>query len=381
MKTIWLIVLLLVGGIIDGSAQPDYSGFKELIERFKENNWRNDTIKLPVITNRGEYSVQIAEHTLGFEKKEIAIANPFGLGQYPISYSLIFNDRLVALFEPGNFACFKLETFDRDTQFEAKLNTHRWESCLLFEDKLVTSHEGKNYAFSTETGWSVLGDTIYFNNQPEPRKLFEDDRYFIYTTCNGEFGGVVFFHSKTSGKTHIIQSVCAVAVIKQFDSYQILSSLGHGFGSADLQTISNPETMPEFTYGKTTKDQIPGFQGVFNRDSGKVLEVGGVRDTTNQLVTVFDFYGMQIFSGFKWKQKTVYMPYWRKSTFLATIDGDVVTVVDPLFNDKFYTHNPITTQYSSDQVLINLDFYGDGGNREVSCIVIDKDTLTKINWK
>lgn len=52
----------------------------------------------------------------------------------------------------------------------------------------------------------------------------------------------------------------------------------------------------------------------------------------------------------------------------------------PLSNDRTYTHEPVTTQYDANTVLINLSFWGLGREREVACLLIKGNTVTKISW-
>ena len=75
------------------------------------------------------------------------------------------------------------------------------------------------------------------------------------------------------------------------------------------------------------------------------------------------------------------MVFWRGATFLATFKNSCFSIVDPLFNGELYTHNPITTYYDDEITLINLDFYGKGKYREVSCVLIQGSRLTKIDWE
>lgn len=117
--------------------------------------------------------------------------------------------------------------------------------------------------------------------------------------------------------------------------------------TSDLQIISNPEELTQ----------------------------------TRHVTNLFDFWGIQTFSSFEYMNQTVYMVYWRDATFLATFKDGSFSIVDPLFNEELYTHGPITTSYDNGITLMNLDFYGKGEYREVSCILIQKNNLTKIDWE
>ena len=74
------------------------------------------------------------------------------------------------------------------------------------------------------------------------------------------------------------------------------------------------------------------------------------------------------------------MVNWQDRTFLSEIRKKDIIIVDPLFNSDLYTHDPITTQYENGVILMNLDFYGLGREREVSMIIIKDKEITKIDW-
>ncbi len=96
---------------------------------------------------------------------------------------------------------------------------------------------------------------------------------------------------------------------------------------------------------------------------------------------VFDFYGLQLFGAFRWHDQTRYLMHWRSTTFLATIDGQYITIVDPLFADDLYAQNPVTTNYSPDLVLTNLDSYEDGKDNEIALLLWQGQQLTRIEWE
>ena len=106
----------------------------------------------------------------------------------------------------------------------------------------------------------------------------------------------------------------------------------------------------------------------------------GYSDSTNQARKLFDFYGIQLFSRFTWHNKSLYVVHWQGRTFLAEIHENNILIVDPLFNSDLYTHDPISKQYESGEILINMDHYGIGLEREVSLLLIKDKVITKIDW-
>ena len=86
-----------------------------------------------------------------------------------------------------------------------------------------------------------------------------------------------------------------------------------------------------------------------------------------------------MFSSFSIFDRTVYLVNWRQRTFLAELTDTTFSIVHPLFNDELYTHQPVTTVNHGNSI-INLDFYGIAGEREVSVLIVKDDKLTRIDW-
>ena len=310
--------------------------------------------------------IEAGEKALGLTKSEIVLRNPYSPKPFPLSNSIIYHNNLVTLFDPGYFACYHISNQARDEQFERQLNTRMFQYHWLIGGQLIGLSKGEYYAFSTANGWVPYTAEVPFNKQP---KLFEDERYLSFLTCNGEFGGEVYFYDKRQHHYYLTGATCPNSVFKQDGKYFVLSSLGHMMGSADLQVIADPA-------------KLRIWQGKQNPQNRKLSYGKQAPDTTGVSASkvVFDFYEMQVFSAFRLNGHLYYMVYWQNQTFLATIAKGVITVVDPLFNKDLYTHHPVTMNYAPDLVLMNLDFYGLAREKEVACILIAGTRVLKINW-
>ena len=236
----------------------------------------------------------------------------------------------------------------------------------MIDNRLVATCRNQYYEFDDTGNWKLYKEQIYSKKSP---KLFENDKYISFSACHGEFGGQIFFIEKATQKIYTIPSTCATSIIYHDNKYLITSSLGHMFGSAEIFSLYNPNDLIEF-----------------NGDIDKIINIGISYDDFNPPIieaefdTIFNRYGLQIFSTFLWKDKILNIVHWNEITFIAECVDDEISIIDPLFNNEIYTHNPITIQYSNDLVLINMDFYGIGGEKEVACIILYEDEIIKINW-
>lgn len=360
--------------------------FKPLLKRLAEDEVDRHGNQLPwlappVLHRDSTYASGGKRRELGFE---LLLGKPLGLAHrvvqlrghgYPVSYSVVFQGCLVALFKNGKFGCYRLADFTPDEQLEWQLNSGGWERCWLIGSKLVAQNNKGYYAYDPQAhGWQLYEQTVPFGKQP---KLYEDARYLTYADCNGEFGGDVYFFNKQTGRTHWANATCANSLWQENGQYRLLVSLGHMMGSTACAAIADPEVLPLVKAPKSTKGLVPAGppQGETKADwqySFQASERG--------VTKLFDFYGVQLFGAWRWHDQTRYLMHWHRTTFLVTIDGKRVTIVDPLFANDLYTHNPVTTSYGPELALTNVDFYGLGGSDEVAALLWQGQQVTKVEW-
>ena len=335
--------------------------FDTIIKHFTERNYSKDTIILPVIHKDKDYQIEISDNPIAFDIKEIVLKNPID-NKFPISFSVIYQDKLISLFEPGIFVCFSIPTMNRDKAFEIKLNTKKFQYHWILDNKLIGLAEGKYYSLSTGNTWVDYNTPVPFTHQP---KLFDDSLYISFCDCHGEWGGTVYFYNKATNKIYFTEATCANSILKKNNKYLVLSHLGHMMGSTELKEISYPDKLSEVDLKNANKT----FQG----------QALGYADSSKAAKTIFNYYEIQIFASFIYQGRTIYLVYWRDETFLAEIENNTIKIVNPLFNREVYTHDPITNSYGN-TVLMNLDFYGIGVEREVSCVIIKDNELIKLDW-
>jgi hypothetical protein len=250
---------------------------------------------------------------------------------------------------------------ERDIEFEKKINTKKFEYHWIIDGKLVSRVKNRYYFLSPENKWTEYDRFIPLKNQP---KLFEDSSYIAFRDCHGEWGGTVYFYSKSTEKIFFTDATCANSIRKK-DGYLVLSHLGHMMGSSELKSIGLPDNLSQTDIDK-----------VNTTHNGEAL---GYTDRSAESKTVFSYWEILIFSSFVYQEKTIYMANWHDRTFLAEIENNVIKIINPLFSDDLYTHDPVTMMYG-DTVLMNLDFWGIGREREISCIIIKDGQFIKLDW-
>jgi len=374
-----LYILLVLGISIAVSAQNNKLNFeKELLEHFQKQSWDDVVITRDSlytgIFGKNKFNVSLSNNPIYFDTTHIVVKNPYFYDKYedseknkdyiknfPKSFTVIYQNSLISLFENGKFACFKLTNFERDTNFENKLNSKKFQYHWIIGNQLGAFSGNKIYLWNGKK-WIKSKDRFPLKNQP---KLFEDNEFIVYGDCFGEWGGTVYFYEKSTSKTFFTKSTCSNSVIKSDKGYQVLEHLGHGGGSAEIKVIADPRKL---TLAKPN-------------DINKTVngEAIGYTDRSNAFKKKIDFYGVQIFSSFVYKNKELYIVHLADLTFIAEIKNNEIEIVHPLFYNDLYTHYPFTIQYE-DYTLMNLDHYGTGLDREISVIIINENKITKLDW-
>ena len=318
------------------------------------------------------FELRLADKPLGLQHRVVRLA---GRG-YPVSYSVVWQGHLVALFKDGKFGCYQLADLAPDEQLARQLDGQGgWERCWLVGGQLVVQKGTRNFHYDPAiAGWQPHMQAVPFDQQP---KLYEDARYLVHAECEGEFGGTVYFYDKQTGRTHWANAACANSLWQENGQYYLLVSLGHMNGSAASAIISNPDVLPLVKPLKPVKGLRPN--GPFQRKENIDWQYDFTKPERG-VTRLFDFVGLQLFGGLRWQGQMLYLTHWNQTTFLATIDGTRITVVDPLFANDLYTHNPVTTTYGPNLALTNLDYYGLGGSDEVTALLWQGQQVTRIEW-
>jgi len=319
-------------------------------------------------------NVSISNEPVFFDTVHVIIRNPYFSEKYdnaeeekdyvknfPKSYSVIYQNSLISLFENGRFACINLDDFTRDLKLENKLNTKKFKYHWIIGNQLGGLSGGNLYIWNGEN-WIKSKDNFPLKDHP---KLYDDDQFVAYGDCQGEFGGTIYFYEKATGKTFFTESTCSNTVTKTREGYNVLANLGHMEGSCEIKVIADPRRL-SLAQPNEINEMIKG---------GAL----GYTDKSNAFKKTLDLYGVQIFSFFSYGSRELYIVNLADLTFIAEIKGNNIEIVHPLFFNDLYTHNPITSRFG-DYTLINLDHYGTGLDREISVLIIHKNRITKIDW-
>lgn len=80
-------------------------------------------------------------------------------------------------------------------------------------------------------------------NFEDPGLLYKDEKYEVWKSCSGEWGGTVYFKNKQTGIIHYAIATCPVSINKIDGKYYVSNSLSHMIGFSDILEIDDPEKM------------------------------------------------------------------------------------------------------------------------------------------
>lgn len=97
---------------------------------------------------------------------------------------------------------------------------------MVYCDLIVS----RDSLFAKETQFEksnlVLGEYVadFALTKTKDFPIFKDERYNIYSVCNGEFGGTIYFQNKKTKKSYEAASTCPIVVNKIDSQYYVTNS-------------------------------------------------------------------------------------------------------------------------------------------------------------
>jgi hypothetical protein len=151
------------------------------VDYFQKQSWDEITIKSDSLYTSPfevKFNVSVSKNFIEFDTTHIVIKNPYFAEKYeeaeedndyvknfPKSFSVIYENSLISLFENGKFACFKLDSFERDTIFEDELNTKKFKYHWIIDKQLGALSGNSIYKWNGNK-WIKHKDYFPLINQP-----------------------------------------------------------------------------------------------------------------------------------------------------------------------------------------------------------------------
>ena len=110
----------------------------------------------------------------------------------------------------------------------------------------------------------VLGTYVADFKQTKTRELkFYEDEYFdIYATCNGEWGGTIYFKDKKTNESYEAASTCPIVINKINNEYYVTNYMGHMMGFASVLKIPDPTKLEKSDFAFDRQEGSQYYKGV-----------------------------------------------------------------------------------------------------------------------
>ncbi|MFN8353147.1 MAG: hypothetical protein U0Y10_01760 [Spirosomataceae bacterium] len=297
---------------------------------------------------------------LYFDLRKVFMDYPY-YRKFPVSRSVIFRNRLIALFESGSFLCYSIPELKRDTLFEQVLNTKPFQYHWTFDEKLVGRSDSIYYYLNKHNKWTKLEREIPLWNQP---KMYEDKKYIVFGENHGEWGSTTYFYHKRTRKVYFTGAVALGSIVK-YKRHYYLNSRTTNFCS--LVTIKKPKRLPTTTLSEIAKCQSEGIN----------LGSTAYSDEPN---LIFRHWGMDGLTYFLYKKRPLFIINGLgRKTFLGEIGKQSITVASALFDGHLSGQTPVTSQVG-DTIWVSWCKKIPSLNKEIGGLIIHNDTLIYFEW-
>jgi len=173
-----------------------------------------------------------------------------------------------------------------------------------------------------------LNDFQFEELEIENRSLLVDEKYEIYASCNGEWGGTIFFKDKNSDAVYEGSSTCVDIINKINDEYYITNYMPHMHGFASVLRISDPKKMKKSS----------NINALMNR----TIEEQISHSSWDGMEVLMDTLGFRIQESFVLKEKLLHLYFDESGTFIGEVKNDSV-VPKYKFDFTFYPeHHQVT---------------------------------------
>lgn len=155
---------------------------------------------------------------------------------------------------------------------------------------------------------------------------YSDERYLVYQSCFGEFGGDLLFQDRgAKDSVYYLQSTCPLMIDKRDGGYYITVTLAHLEGSGKVQFIKSPEELVRVHLDSLWSDwQSRMYPDLSSFEIWKILGSQGkvLIDTTG---VTFDLF-------FPYQEQDYLIFSDHSNTYIGRLLPDSLITVDTLLN-------------------------------------------------
>lgn len=224
----------------------------------------------------------------------------------------------------------------RQDSIEKKLDNYNLKFLIKMESEVYAG--SKNGIFVIDTLFNLHKvDTPKTYN---PAYFYEDDKFYVYPGCAGEFGGSIFFRDKQNGKTYSYFATCPLQVLKQDAAYIICNSMDHMYGSSSFLKIKDPTQL------FLLEDEVQKTSDIWymNVDSLKDIRnwpsISGVSDYAHAV-------GVLTLVSYQYLDKLYSIQYTDSSMYIAIHKNDSIVPIQTIIKNRISMGFPEIIQFGN----------------------------------
>jgi hypothetical protein len=180
----------------------------------------------------------------------------------------LFKDNLYCMFESGRentsrsfkkmIVIDKKGDFIEDVFIPEGIQDMSYYDIVIENDSLFL----KRTQFDEET--FLLGKYVADFKQIERRNFsrYQDSSYKVFATCNGEWGGTIFFKDLQTEEVYEASSTCPIVINKINGDYYVTNYMGHMIGFAGVLKIPDPRKLHKSEFNFDTHQGSQYHEGV-----------------------------------------------------------------------------------------------------------------------
>lgn len=277
----------------------------------------------------------------------------------------LYDNHFYYLDKQGNI--FKINSADNHEEIpNSNLNL---ESISNTDGKLIAKKIVPNVPYGTFYTYYYNGNEFKKRGKEKisdhNNKLYEDNAFIVTSSCNGEWGGSVFFEDKLTKKKYKCSATCPILVNKFKDSYIITATLSHMMGFTQIIQIKDPKQL-QLLKKRPAKKNAGTYESRSTKGASILVDSIGVLALTSFIYQDESYHliskGYDLGGG---------MP----ATYLSKIENGKFKSVKKLRNSMLWLNEEILY---GDGVLLSVE---DDETREVLLIGFDKNKITVFRFE
>ena len=217
---------------------------------------------------------------------------------------------------------------------------------LIFIRTICCGQEAEKFIITETIDENLKTKIDSFKSKNVDSTFFEDDKFLVTKSCDGEWGGSVKFIYKKNGKKYGCKATCPIVINKINGKYYLTSSLAHLWGSTTILEIDNPKKMKVFRMPKPRSSK-----------NGTRIYYAGDRQSKSTKGTIQLLRKTKTLTlySFVYREELLHIITDYEKTYLAKIDKNDFVILDTISNSNLRSYNQKVFKLRENKIIIYFE--------------------------